>query len=515
MTNVPTHLICRHGIFYFQYRLSQKSAYIGRYKKSLIRKSTHTGCRRRALEIAAIWKGELLMGRKLSSVEELRLLDGVDAEQLSLGKQVALRIAERHPLDYDGIELLMAGLSQVERTAYDAWCVYTGQTADDLRECNAHVVSNEADRAVEKSEPLSFYIKDYMDFRARQKPMSQSAIGKANRAFDVLLELTGDKAASALTLEDVEHFVDILIQLPRNYSKSKKYYSGNGERLPLEEIIAIAARDGDPLIRLKTVKDYTSFVKPFFKRAAKRRYVDPIVREGFENLDVMKIDPDDRIKAKPFDEGHLPLIFSSDRFAPEMFRDKPERFWMPIFCALMGVRRGEIARLYCSEVTRDSDTGIWYMDIVHDPENKRTVKTESSRRQVPVHPDLLRLGFLRFLKQQRECGYVQLFPNLKPNNDEDWGDEVSTWFNNKGHLRKCGVVAEEGTRLSFHSFRHTFINYGKQNFLNTAVRDEITGHSAGTRKTNASGDYEQVFGLQAKLDYLSQVSFHLPEIEPW
>ena len=45
--------------------------------------------------------------------------------------------------------------------------------------------------------------------------------------------------------------------------------------------------------------------------------------------------------------------------------------------------------------------GIWVMDLIGDSEDK-SVKTYAGNRFVPLHPKLLKLGFLNYVEQTKD-----------------------------------------------------------------------------------------------------------------
>jgi len=59
--------------------------------------------------------------------------------------------------------------------------------------------------------------------------------------------------------------------------------------------------------------------------------------------------------------------------------------------------------------------GVWYMSMT-DEKDGNSLKTQASRRRVPIHSELIRIGFLQFVDRQKlQCGPTRLFPTLKPN----------------------------------------------------------------------------------------------------
>jgi hypothetical protein len=43
---------------------------------------------------------------------------------------------------------------------------------------------------------------------------------------------------------------------------------------------------------------------------------------------------------------------------------------------------------------------------------QRRIKNAQSKRSIPIHPELLRLGFLDYVRKIRALGYKLLFPGL-------------------------------------------------------------------------------------------------------
>ena len=54
-------------------------------------------------------------------------------------------------------------------------------------------------------------------------------------------------------------------------------------------------------------------------------------------------------------------------------------------------------------VKLDPSSGVHFMTVVEDDETGRTVKTENSLRAIPLHPELLRIGFLKFVDHRRKA----------------------------------------------------------------------------------------------------------------
>ncbi len=101
---------------------------------------------------------------------------------------------------------------------------------------------------------------------------------------------------------------------------------------------------------------------------------------------------------------------------------------------------------------------------------------------IPLHPELVRCGFLAFAEAQRAAGHARLFPELKHDVRGHHADAFSKWFARS--LRRSGA---KQPRTSFHSFRHNF-------------RDALREADVGREATLALGGWagqgvaDQVYG---------------------
>ena len=77
----------------------------------------------------------------------------------------------------------------------------------------------------------------------------------------------------------------------------------------------------------------------------------------------------------------------------------PMRRWLPWLAALSGARIGELAQLWGSAIKFEN--GVYFMEIKPAPDGG-SLKTPNSERRVPLHPVLIKDGFLDFVKTKGE-----------------------------------------------------------------------------------------------------------------
>lgn len=201
---------------------------------------------------------------------------------------------------------------------------------------------------------------------------------------------------------------------------------------------------------------------------------------------------------KALDIEDLKVLFDEKNFTQNY--ERPSRYWLPIIAAYSGMRMEEIAQLTRSDLKVIE--GVWCFDI-NDDGDKR-LKTLNSTRIVPVHSELLELGFECFFENKQDD--ERLFLDLNKTNGK-WSHNFSKWFIN--YRRKCGVV-EPGK--AFHSFRHTVATIWKRQEIHESIPATLLGHSAG-------GITYTRYGKGYEIDKLSEVieliRYPYLDIEPW
>lgn len=145
-------------------------------------------------------------------------------------------------------------------------------------------------------------------------------------------------------------------------------------------------------------------------------------------------------------------------------------FWIPLIAAYSGGRREELAQLYVEDI-HQHEGGAWFIRIIDDRPDK-SVKTDSSRREIPVHPDLIALGLLT-LVQGRTPG-TRVFPQLVKVSDGFAGIVSKSW---RPITQRCGVY--QPGRNPLHAFRHSFKTLAREHGIPKEVSDWITGHASG------------------------------------
>ncbi|MFZ4539143.1 tyrosine-type recombinase/integrase [Propionivibrio sp.] len=147
--------------------------------------------------------------------------------------------------------------------------------------------------------------------------------------------------------------------------------------------------------------------------------------------------------------------------------------WLPLIALATGARLEEIAQLRVEDLILDRQHGP-LMRITDEGEGQQ-LKTESSRRIIPIHPQLIDAGLLRYADLVREARHDWLFPELVADHDGRRGANFGKWF--QRYLRDTSGLGILDPAVVYHSFRHTFKTFCRAASIDEEVSDTLTGHA--------------------------------------
>lgn len=202
----------------------------------------------------------------------------------------------------------------------------------------------------------------------------------------------------------------------------------------------------------------------------------------------------------PFTDEDLSILFSSPVYATG-FRPKggagEAAYWLPLVALFSGARLEELAQLRVGDLIETPGYGF-YMSITDEGEGNQ-LKTRNARRRVPVHPELLELGFLDYWESCREAKQEFVFPHLKPDVTGKRSGNWSKWFSR--YKRDIGI--KDGRKV-FHSFRHGFIDACRAASIATEIRDVLVGHA----NSSVAAEYGQgLYPLPPLFDAIKRIRY--------
>lgn len=197
--------------------------------------------------------------------------------------------------------------------------------------------------------------------------------------------------------------------------------------------------------------------------------------------------PKGELARRPYTEAELLILFGSPLFTgckskhrrfllgENVFKDA--KYWIPILGYYTGARLGELVQLHVTDVKLDEDMPYLDLNEKQGLGDKKHIKSSAGIRQVPLHPDILQLGFADFVAQRRKWKHSsrRLFSEMKFGSDGQASTEFSKIF-----ARCLDKVGLDDPALTFHSFRHGMADILRDAEIPLYEIDRILGHDSGT-----------------------------------
>jgi len=286
-------------------------------------------------------------------------------------------------------------------------------------------------------------------YQAERKPTA-----KVWREFDLIerhfITVNGDLAVSTIGKHHVRALKTALLTMPS--SKPRR-----------------GQQEGATLSRATAVK-LLSLLRSVFAWAEREGFVASNPVAGMAQMPKAKGATDDESGRLPFSVEQVRQILS------KLPADGPIRSVL-LLLAFTGARLAEVIGLRQQDVGEQE--GIAYLDI--RPHAQRSLKTKASRRRVPVHPELLRLGFTR--DALPVAGSATM-----------WSQKLNRW------LRANGFA---DARLVVHSFRHTVKDRLRAARVPEAEQRVLLGHAA----SGVADSYGGGFPLSVLRDAVSRIVY--------
>ena len=318
--------------------------------------------------------------------------------------------------------------------------------------------------------------------RATQAWSDRSAELYAER-YGTIVALLGDRPIHEVTKEDIRQLGLALTRYPKN---AKKMLPGLSPR----EALARATND-DRIERLspRSVNAYQQAARSLFKWAHEHDLIP--ANPGIVLSDV-KTKGTAREERLPFSDEDLKLYFAELR---KERQEEPCLFWIAAIMAYTGCRLGEVAQLRKDDLRQEQ--GIWVIDINSDHPGKR-LKTEYSRRLVPIHPRLIELGVLD-LAPATEDGFLWPEPMRTPRGT---GQSPIDRLQRRLATRLARAGISHPKKTAAHSFRHTVSARLKSASVPDYQIAEVLGHKNESMSTGRYGSTTDLAKLREVIQQL-------------
>jgi len=489
LQRLPTYLtLNRFGIYYFQYRVPEYQQSL-RGGQKLIRKSLRTRDRRLALQLAQRWF-QRMSDKEIFDYEHKITSE---ADLYSKGRSVHTEYDQIDPNDINAKDEFFMRLSEFEVEALKHYSKITA-----AQQAVQAIPATVQPQPITEEEANSPRLKDVIESYITEKKHGwrDHAAVKTERTIRIQLglfyDVLGNVPVSKLDKSDISRFKDTLMKLPANRKKVRLY-----KHKTLEELRQMKIPERHRL-GSTTIKDYSNRAIGFLEWCADNDYADSNIsaplRAAKKSLKKSKRSQDQR---DIFSDSDLNKLFLSEPYLQSSHK-RPSQHWIPLLALFTGARLGELSQLYVEDIKHDKKLDIWYMDI--NDEGDKGVKSDSSNRVVPIHKQLIKLGFIDYVRSIKR---KRLFDEIKRSTDGNY-EAMSRWFN-VTYRKNCDVGQKFNEKKTFHSFRHTFLNAFKQQGLSMDLAEEMAGHAPSGSETRIR--YAKSSNLELKNQTLQKLKY--------
>ena len=330
---------------------------------------------------------------------------------------------------------------------------------------------------------------------ASVKPVEKER-GRLEHQIRRLVEVIGDKPANYVSKSDIEEFMALVARFPGRKRPVRLNV------LPMRELIATFELEKlkRPDTEWKTLTGTTAgeWFAAYHRMFRYGVLMELIPSNPFEGLKFTAKGAAS-VKRRGYTDAEIADIFSSPAFqgfsttaGPQRLRSKAgseivrdAKYWLPILSLFHGARLTELAAMHLADL-KVTDGGVHFFDLT-----KRTLKTETSKRLVPLHPHMNEIGFLDYVAGLRTRGAEWLFPDLDHTSKLGPGHEFSKWWG-----EWCDERGLDDPAITHHSWRHTWKRRARSSEVKEEMHDIISGHKPVT--------IGRVYGAGAEIEDLAR-----------
>jgi len=336
-----------------------------------------------------------------------------------------------------------------------------------------------APNSLRTSKKLGMTMQDLTDFYLMKLKLAgnKKTIQDFTSSISVALEFfLPNTLASQVSRDDARSFMMFVSKLPVRFALAKET-----RNRPLKDVISIADRLGLVRSSVPTTNKRIDVIRAVFAYGLEE---EKITNNPFLNLS-MKDPKKAKGKRNPMSATDIGKLFKG-------LKGGSEDFWVTMIALYQGARQNEILQLQYEDVFFES--GVWLMSF-HDRHESNRLKTESSVRVVPLHNELVSLGFIKWCKDGLPRN--RLFPSATLGVYGNYSQTYSKHIN-----AEYGRI---GVSNHFHSLRHSFRDACREAEISSDIADYLGGWSGAASVSRSYGSLE--FSLKHLSAALNKIQY--------
>ena len=310
---------------------------------------------------------------------------------------------------------------------------------------------------------LAEAINSYIDEKLHDGAWKKTSHDAVKNRLSFLTLILGEVALTSITRDMMRDFRETLKRLPPNIAKAHEFKG--------KSIGQILDMNPAKTLNIGTINDILEAVATMFEWCVRETLLQTNPATRLQMTDQRA--PSSLRDA--FSNEELAKIFSHESYTS--YKDtSPQYYWIPLIALYSGMRLEEIAQLHCSDLYK-TPKGTWVFDLntreLDEYGFAKSLKNVNAARMVPVHPVLLDEGLLDYHARVVAAGEKRLFWQLSRS------EKTVKYGKQPGKRFKATITAAIGPsdKKTFHSLRHTFADFYKQNGLQDDKFRQLYGHA--------------------------------------
>ena len=401
-------------------------------------------------------------------------------------------------LDYDERDKMIASQAMLEAQRYIAEIGKARHNGDFDNDYDKGQIANIATRGYNptvlqtvnmnpkpvKTVSIAELMERYKDEKSEQwGEIMKNAVAEV---FSTFLEVYGNKDITTVTHQALLNYRDNVFRRIPDRMRTRPEFKG------LSVVDAIKKNRGKT-IQPKTVNNRMSILGSFFKWCYNHQFIS---QNPATNLS-LKISHKAYEERQPYSKDELEIMFKTiGSIDHDSVWWQPHKLWVPAISLYSGARQNEICQMYVSDCIQVN--GIPCFNITTDNEGDKKIKTEAGCRTVPIHPVLLKMGFLEYVFEQQKAGNERIWSEFKKTS-KGYGASFERFFS-----RFNRKYISQDKKKVFHSLRHNFTNNLKQKGVEESIIAEMVGHAISSMTFGRYGkpfEPEVLLEAMMKLDH--------------
>ena len=313
---------------------------------------------------------------------------------------------------------------------------------------------------VEEINTIASTFDKYIQYQSKQDNWSNDTLQLNIRVFKLLNMYFKDKSLKDIRFDDLIDFRDTLLEVPLAYT-TKNFFKDKD----LEFIIS--NNDDFETLSNDTVNRYIIRTNQYLNYMYK---LDYITKKDFK---IPKLSSNSKKRENYTNE-------EIQKISTLMENDTLENKFITRVATYQGMRLKEITQLKKEDIITINNISCISINTNED----KTTKTIKSIRTIPIHPKLIELGFLDFVKSKEN--------NLFNINNKDFSSYYRKNYKNLINPSK-----------TFYSLRHSFIDALKQSDQNIEHIQAFVGHSHNAKTTFGYGSPLNTKLLKGLLEHIN------------